>query len=158
MTTLYKRWTGVRPSDLAPDRRPNAREANNAGAAFAAPVEYSEPNAAVERTSPAAMDYWRTNTDNERPAKSSLPRILKAVPEPSASAPLARLSKLPRMLLGMPLREARDVFERVYFEQLLAHEGGSITHVAEKSGMERTHLYRKLKTLGLNAGKKGQSR
>jgi len=72
-------------------------------------------------------------------------------------ASLARLSKLPRTLLGLPLREARDVFERVYFEQLLAHEGGSIAHVAEKSGMERTHLYRKLKMLGITAGKKGPS-
>jgi len=56
--------------------------------------------------------------------------------------------------LELPLREARDAFERAYFEQLLAREGGSIARVAEKSGLERTHLYRKLKALGITAGKK----
>ncbi len=49
----------------------------------------------------------------------------------------------------LPLREARDMFERVYFEHHLAQEGGSMTRVAEKTGLERTHLYRKLKQLGV---------
>jgi two-component system nitrogen regulation response regulator NtrX len=56
--------------------------------------------------------------------------------------------------LEMPLREAREAFERAYFEQLLAREAGSIARVAEKSGLERTHLYRKLKALGITAGRK----
>ncbi len=50
---------------------------------------------------------------------------------------------------GMPLREARDAFERAYFERLIGEEAGSISRVAERSGMERTHLYRKLKQLGV---------
>lgn len=49
----------------------------------------------------------------------------------------------------LPLREARDMFERIYFEHHLAQEGGSMTRVAEKTGLERTHLYRKLKQLGV---------
>ena len=49
----------------------------------------------------------------------------------------------------LPLRESRDTFERVYFEHHLAREGGSMTRVAEKTGLERTHLYRKLKQLGV---------
>ena len=53
----------------------------------------------------------------------------------------------------MPLREARDAFERVYFAHHLAREGGSMTRVAEKTGLERTHLYRKLKQLGVEPGK-----
>jgi len=56
--------------------------------------------------------------------------------------------------LALPLREAREAFERAYFEQLLAREAGSIARVAEKSGLERTHLYRKLKALGIAPGKK----
>jgi two-component system nitrogen regulation response regulator NtrX len=56
--------------------------------------------------------------------------------------------------LDLPLREAREAFERAYFEKLLAREGGSIARVAEKSGLERTHLYRKLKALGITPGKK----
>ncbi|MCY7370225.1 MAG: response regulator [Polaromonas sp.] len=59
--------------------------------------------------------------------------------------------------LEKPLREARDGFEKAYFEFHLAKEGGSMTRVAEKTGLERTHLYRKLKQLGvdLSRGKRG---
>ncbi|MDO9479509.1 MAG: response regulator [Hydrogenophaga sp.] len=49
-----------------------------------------------------------------------------------------------------PLREARDEFEKAYFEFHLAKEAGSMTRVAEKTGLERTHLYRKLKQLGVD--------
>ncbi|MFC5472896.1 response regulator [Paraherbaspirillum soli] len=54
---------------------------------------------------------------------------------------------------GLPLREARDAFERSYFEYHLIRENGSMTRVAEKTGLERTHLYRKLKQLGVDPGK-----
>ena len=59
--------------------------------------------------------------------------------------------------LDKPLRDARDEFEKSYFEYHLAREGGSMTRVAEKTGLERTHLYRKLKQLGvdLSRGKRG---
>ena len=53
-------------------------------------------------------------------------------------------------LLEKPLRDARDEFEKAYFEFHLAKEGGSMTRVAEKTGLERTHLYRKLKQLGVD--------
>lgn len=53
----------------------------------------------------------------------------------------------------LPLREARDAFERAYFEFHLAQEHGSMTRVAEKTGLERTHLYRKLKQLGVDLSK-----
>ena len=52
--------------------------------------------------------------------------------------------------LDRPLREARDAFEKSYFEFHLAQEGGSMTRVADKTGLERTHLYRKLKQLGVD--------
>ena len=52
--------------------------------------------------------------------------------------------------LDKPLRDARDAFEKAYFEFHLAKEGGSMTRVAEKTGLERTHLYRKLKQLGVD--------
>jgi DNA-binding NtrC family response regulator len=52
--------------------------------------------------------------------------------------------------LDRPLREARDAFEKSYFEFHLAQENGSMTRVAEKTGLERTHLYRKLKQLGVD--------
>jgi DNA-binding NtrC family response regulator len=53
-------------------------------------------------------------------------------------------------LLEKPLRDARDEFEKAYFEFHLFREGGSMTRVAEKTGLERTHLYRKLKQLGVD--------
>ncbi|HMN77549.1 MAG TPA: response regulator [Burkholderiaceae bacterium] len=66
-------------------------------------------------------------------------------------APLA-LGPLPEQsfALDRPLREARDAFEKSYFEFHLARENGSMTRVAEKTGLERTHLYRKLKQLGVD--------
>ena len=76
----------------------------------------------------------------------TLPAPLDLGPQPTQS-----------FLLEKPLREARDEFEKAYFEFHLAKEGGSMTRVAEKTGLERTHLYRKLKQLGvdLTRGKRG---
>jgi len=56
-------------------------------------------------------------------------------------------------VLDKPLREARDEFEKAYFEYHLSRENGSMTRVAEKTGLERTHLYRKLKQLGVDLGR-----
>ncbi len=63
----------------------------------------------------------------------------------------------PEVALDRPYREAREAFERIYFENLLAQERGSMSRVAERSGLERTHLYRKLKALGLPVGKREES-
>jgi two-component system, NtrC family, nitrogen regulation response regulator NtrX len=60
----------------------------------------------------------------------------------------------PEVALDRPYREAREAFERIYFEHLLARENGSMSRVAERSGLERTHLYRKLKALGLPVGRR----
>ncbi len=67
----------------------------------------------------------------------------------AAQAPAA-----PDLALDRPYREAREAFERVYFENLLTAASGSMSRVAEKSGLERTHLYRKLKALGLPVGRR----
>ena len=58
------------------------------------------------------------------------------------------------MPLDMPLREARDVFERVYFEHHMRLESGNMSRIAEKVGLERTHLYRKLRQLGMTISRK----
>ncbi len=63
----------------------------------------------------------------------------------------------PEIALDRPYREAREAFERLYFEHLLAREHGSMSKVAEHSGLERTHLYRKLKALGLPVGRREES-
>jgi DNA-binding NtrC family response regulator len=64
----------------------------------------------------------------------------------ASSSPAQAVAGVP---LNMPLREARDMFEKVYFEQLIDQENGNMTRVAERAGLERTHLYRKLKLLGI---------
>jgi DNA-binding NtrC family response regulator len=61
---------------------------------------------------------------------------------------------IPDSWLEMPLRTAREHFESAYFNHHLREEGGNITRVAEKVGLERTHLYRKLKQLGIKFAKK----
>jgi DNA-binding NtrC family response regulator len=74
-------------------------------------------------------------------------RVMAAFEKPSS----ATASGLP---LDLPLREARDAFERVYFEHHIAGESGNMSRVADRVGLERTHLYRKLKQLGIKVSKK----
>lgn len=66
----------------------------------------------------------------------------------------ASRATLPGFPLDLPLREAREAFEKAYFEHHLLIEGGSISRVAEKCGLERTHLYRKLRSLGISPGRR----
>ncbi len=60
------------------------------------------------------------------------------------------VSLLKKDLLSLPLREAREHFERAYLTQQLALCGGKVGQLAKRVGMERTHLYRKLRALGVN--------
>ncbi|MDH3619337.1 MAG: sigma-54 dependent transcriptional regulator [Gammaproteobacteria bacterium] len=53
-------------------------------------------------------------------------------------------------LLALPLREAREQFERAYLQQQLVLCGGKVGQLAKRVGMERTHLYRKLRSLGVD--------
>ena len=50
----------------------------------------------------------------------------------------------------LPLREAREKFEKAYLEYQLYSLRGSVSKVAERVGIERTHLYRKLRSLGID--------
>jgi DNA-binding NtrC family response regulator len=67
-------------------------------------------------------------------------------------APLS--GALPNLTLDRELREARDAFERLYFEYHIAREGANMSKVAERVGLERTHMYRKLKQLGIKIGRR----
>ncbi len=53
-------------------------------------------------------------------------------------------------LLALPLREAREQFERAYLQQQLVLCDGKVGQLAKRVGMERTHLYRKLRSLGVD--------
>jgi DNA-binding NtrC family response regulator len=78
--------------------------------------------------------------------------VAQALPTYGAP-PSAAPSALP---LDLPLREARDAFERVYFEHHIGKEGGNMSRVADSVGLERTHLYRKLKQLGIKLARRGE--
>lgn len=56
--------------------------------------------------------------------------------------------------LDLPLRDARDIFERQYFEHHIQKAAGNMSRVADAVGLERTHLYRKLKQLEIKLPRK----
>ena len=81
----------------------------------------------------------------------SLEEIEKDIAAQSASdEPLVKQD-----LLALPLREAREQFEKAYLQQQLILCGGKVGLLAKRVGMERTHLYRKLRTLGVEFSKGG---
>ena len=55
-------------------------------------------------------------------------------------------------IMGLPLRDAREVFEREYLMAQVTRFGGNISRTAEFVGMERSALHRKLKNLGVHGG------
>ncbi len=59
-------------------------------------------------------------------------------------------------LFALPLKEARDAFERAYLQAVI-EECGSMSKAAGRSGLERTHLYRKLKQLGVKSGSRSDN-
>lgn len=97
---------------------------------------------------------------NIRELKNLLQRLLILRQEPEISADEVRVAlgqkptptplTLPTSLFEGPLREARDGFERLYIEYNLEHTHGNVSALADIAGMERTHLYRKMKMLGIN--------
>jgi len=109
---------------------------------------------------PITMQKLLKAVDQGLARKPAVPErpILGVVPSQPLSPVMVQAqpaaSRLPASVqnfdLSQPLREARDAFEKAYFEFHLAQEGGSMTRVAEKTGLERTHLYRKLKQLGVD--------
>ncbi|EAR22380.1 sigma-54-dependent transcriptional regulator [Nitrococcus mobilis] len=71
----------------------------------------------------------------------------------TTSAQIAEMdaaTNLPNLSLDRPLREAREEFERLYLQHQLKRAAGSVARLARLTGMERTHLYRKLRALGID--------
>lgn len=111
-------------------------------------VEQALVKTAPPRPAPAVMgvpSYTRTVEPG------GLPAVVNHGMPLSSHMPISNaLASEQSFELDRPLREARDAFEKSYFEFHLAKENGSMTRVAEKTGLERTHLYRKLKQLGVD--------
>lgn len=121
-------------------RSTQAAQSRAAAAASAAPVSVAVA-AGGTQPAPDAVAVAGSGAQGTQP-------VAPAAPDADA-APLAHQD----FNLDRPLREARDGFEKAYFEFHLAREGGSMTRVAEKTGLERTHLYRKLRQLGVDLGR-----
>ena len=105
-----------------------------------------------------AVEQGLARASLRKAAAAALPAPLMAttvalnefVSAPVAATAVVGPQSNQNFVLDKPLREARDEFEKAYFEYHLAKENGSMTRVAEKTGLERTHLYRKLKQLGVD--------
>jgi len=98
---------------------------------------------------PPALHQTPANTPPIHPAQPT------QACAPSDTAQAAEdTARLGSIALEQPLREARDAFERIYLEYHLNREHYSMTRVSEKTGLERTHLYRKLKQLGIDVRRK----
>ena len=118
------------------------------------PITLQKLLRAVEQglAKPASRDATQTNSAHHDRSDGGM--TVEAAMTGGAMLPAAPLALGPQpeqsFDLDRPLREARDAFEKSYFEFHLAQENGSMTRVAEKTGLERTHLYRKLKQLGVD--------
>lgn len=87
---------------------------------------------------------------NTTPTQKASSHDIVTISSSSTAAPLTSSAlELSKLSLDLSLRDARDEFERVYFNHHLSKEQSNITRVAEKTGLERTHLYRKLKQLNI---------
>jgi DNA-binding NtrC family response regulator len=120
---------------------------------------------AVEATRIGAMDFLEKPIALQKLLDTVANAILQVqAPGKQTAAPPEKNSPslpqdgitaaIPTAWLELPLRSAREQFESTYFNHHLREEGGNITRVAEKVGLERTHLYRKLKQLGIKFAKK----
>ncbi|MBI1174161.1 MAG: response regulator [Sideroxydans sp.] len=116
---------------------------------------------AVEATRIGAVDFLEKPIALQKLLDTVSRAIRKGMPASNGvleqAAPVARPADSESTMMSMfnlPLREAREQFESLYFNHHMQEENGNITHVAEKVGLERTHLYRKLKQLGIKFAKK----
>lgn len=115
---------------------------------------------ALEATRVGASDFLEKPIALQKLLKTVLKALQQGVPpvlpaESVADKPLDTEGMVTVALpLDLPLREAREYFDSLYFNYQMQKESGNITRLAEKVGIERTHLYRKLKQLGIRPLKK----
>jgi two-component system, NtrC family, nitrogen regulation response regulator NtrX len=125
------------------------------------------PLATLQPSALAALGsaYWPGNLDHLQNVVASLAlhagagditpeHVKRLLGEAAVSQAVA--PEITARFFELPLREAREAFERIYFEQLLGREQSNMSRVAEKAGLERTHLYRKLKQLNIRFARRGE--
>ncbi len=143
-----------RPEDIAP--------LADEFLALMAAKQHSEP----KRLDPAAVELLAAQPwpGNVRELKNLIERVTILCPQqevgPEDLRPL--LSGRPAAAAGLDgalaqddFKEARAAFERAYLERRLAQFGGNVSQTAEAVGLERSHLHKKLKALGIRSEKSG---
>ena len=113
---------------------------------------------AVEATRIGAVDFLEKPIALQKLLEAVAKAIQQGAPHIRRHADLGGATgegALPLALsLDLPLREARDHFDSLYFSHHMRNANGNVAQVAHKAGLERTHLYRKLKQLGIKFAKK----
>ena len=119
---------------------------------------------AVEATRIGAVDFLEKPIALQKLLSTIIKAIKEGAPKQQMQATEAQSQKITLNIdgqaqqfslpLDLPLREAREHFDALYFDYHLRREVGNVSRVAEKVGLERTHLYRKLKQLGIKFAKK----
>ncbi len=119
---------------------------------------------AVEATRIGAVDFLEKPISMQKLLKTVVKALKEGAPVLQLTTQVERMQNLMVEIdgsnmqlpfsLDLPLREARDYFDAIYFDYHLQKEAGNVSRVAEKIGVERTHLYRKLKQLGIKVAKK----
>lgn len=114
---------------------------------------------ALEATRIGAADFLEKPIALQKLLKTVATAMLLGIkPEKKKIAPLEIIEKREIRQFPLPLdlslREAREHFDKLYFNYQMDKENGNVTRVADNMGIERTHLYRKLKQLGIKMHKK----
>jgi DNA-binding NtrC family response regulator len=120
---------------------------------------------AVEATRIGAVDFLekpialqKLLSTIAKAIRDEVPKLQNPAPEAQglkASLNIGGQAQQISLPMDLPLREARDHFDAFYLDYHLQKEAGNVSRVADKVGLERTHLYRKLKQLGIKFVKKG---
>jgi DNA-binding NtrC family response regulator len=143
----------TRREDIPPLIERYWREANKGAAS--PPLLSALPPAALTALSNA---FWPGNLDHLAGVMQNLVLLRGEVTADlvkrllgEAAAPNPSLApEITARFFELPLREAREAFERAYLQQQLLLCNGKVGQLAKRVGMERTHLYRKLRSLGVD--------
>jgi DNA-binding NtrC family response regulator len=114
---------------------------------------------ALEAIRVGAIDFLEKPIALQKLLKTVAKAIQQGMPAPVVQENKPEISEdgmvIVALPLNLPLREAREYFDGIYFNYQMQKENSNLTRIAESVGIERTHLYRKLKQLGIKPLKKG---
>lgn len=121
---------------------------------------HSTIETALEATRIGAIDFLEKPIALQKLLKTVEKALTQGIPRPlsqqnTSAASVAEGMTMVPLPLDLPLREVREFFDSAYFTYQMQKANGNLTRVAEQVGIERTHLYRKLKQLGIKPHKKG---